>query len=96
MSGLVQMVSLRDGLDRLGLHGLLARMIVWLDINHTMVHSGNFQFEQSLQMSTQPSPFRYTEGERGRVPSLSDSPELGLEMGMGMGKGMGKQVDERP
>ena len=33
MKGLVKMVELRGGLGSLGLHGLLARMLLWIDLN---------------------------------------------------------------
>lgn len=33
MNGLGQMVTLRNGLASLGLHGLLRRIIIWIDLN---------------------------------------------------------------
>lgn len=33
MNGLGQMVALRNGLASLGLHGLLRRIIIWIDLN---------------------------------------------------------------
>ncbi len=61
MSGLKQMVRLRGGLQSLGLDGLIARMILWLDYNHAKVHGSTLYFGQSAEVERRPSPFRYKE-----------------------------------
>lgn len=37
MSGLTKMVELRGGLGSLGLNGLLARMLLWIDLNAAFI-----------------------------------------------------------
>jgi hypothetical protein len=45
MQGLVRAINLRGGLGRLGLNGLLHRIVVWIDRNAAFLHgSGTYYF----------------------------------------------------
>jgi hypothetical protein len=59
MTGVVKLVQLRGGLDYLGMNGLLARMIVWLDFHHSKLHGTNLYFDQSTAVGRRPSPVTY-------------------------------------
>lgn len=59
MAGLAKMVRLRGGLGALGLDGLMARMIVWLDFNHAKVHGTQLVFDESWDVEKRPSPFKH-------------------------------------
>jgi hypothetical protein len=60
MSGLEKMVRMRGGLESLGLEGLLARMIAWLDFNHSKLHGTPLHFGKSAEVGSRPSPFKYS------------------------------------
>ncbi|KAH9221052.1 hypothetical protein DL95DRAFT_455836 [Leptodontidium sp. 2 PMI_412] len=70
MAGLAKMVRLRGGLDKLGLDGLLRRMIIWLDFNHASIYGTALIFEESTEVQTRPSPFKHP---RSRDSSPTDS-----------------------
>lgn len=59
MMGLQRMVHMRGGLKSLGLDGLLERMIVWLDFNHSKVHKTELFFGESMDVSKRSSPFKH-------------------------------------
>lgn len=59
MKGLQRMIQMRGGLTRLGVDGLLERMIVWLDFNHAKVHKTTLFFGESMDVSTRTSPFKH-------------------------------------
>jgi hypothetical protein len=53
------MICLRGGLDRLGLDGLLAKMITWVDFNHAKLHGTTMRFKKSIARCSKPSPFKH-------------------------------------
>lgn len=55
MNGLSQMVSLRHGLAALGLHGLLRRIIIWIDLNSSNLLQ-TARFFPGEVLSAEPSP----------------------------------------
>lgn len=60
MKGLVKMVQLRGGLSSLGLHGMLAKICVWIDRNSAMLHGSRLFFTtvpDSLQACVNPGGF---------------------------------------
>ena len=59
MSGLEKMVRMRGGVESLGLGGLLARMVVWLDFNHSKLHGTPLHFGKSAEVGSRPSPFKH-------------------------------------
>ncbi|CZT50225.1 uncharacterized protein RSE6_11170 [Rhynchosporium secalis] len=59
MSGLARMVRLRGGLDGLGLDGLLRRMIVWIDFNHSSINGTDLVFPESIEVEARLSPFKH-------------------------------------
>ncbi|KAL8739363.1 MAG: hypothetical protein Q9190_007838 [Brigantiaea leucoxantha] len=47
MKGLMQMVALRGGIETLGLEGLLARMLLWIDINSAFLLGCGLYFQHA-------------------------------------------------
>jgi len=70
MAGLAKMVRMRGGLDGLGLEGLLRRMIVWLDFNHSRIYRTDLVFEESIEAESRLSPFKHP---KSRESSPTDS-----------------------
>ncbi|KAL8694138.1 MAG: hypothetical protein Q9224_003625, partial [Gallowayella concinna] len=58
MKGLVKMVELRGGLQSLGLNGLLARMLLWIDLNAAFILQTHLYFSHTdaLPGHTVPEP----------------------------------------
>ncbi|KAL8814373.1 MAG: hypothetical protein Q9223_006397 [Gallowayella weberi] len=58
MKGLVKMVELRGGLQALGLNGLLARMLLWIDLNAAFILKTHLYFSHTnaLPGHTVPEP----------------------------------------
>lgn len=59
MTSLAQLLQLRGGLEALGMHGLLAKMIVWLDFNHSKLHGTKVCLDQSTVVGRRLSPFTH-------------------------------------
>lgn len=59
MSGLKRMVEVRGGLDKLGLDGIYASAIRWLDFNHAKSNGTPLFFSQSIEVGTRSSPVIY-------------------------------------
>jgi hypothetical protein len=59
MSGLEKMVRMRGGLESLELGGLLAKMVAWLDFNHSKLHGTPLHFRKSAEVGSRPSPFKH-------------------------------------
>lgn len=59
MSGLKRMVEVRGGLEKLGMDGLYATMIRWLDFNHAKTHGTQLFFDQSIEVGMRQSPVIY-------------------------------------
>ena len=72
MAGMAKMVRLREGLDALGLDGLLRGMILWLDFNHAAVHGTELVFEESVEVGERLSPFKHPKS-RESSPTLMDT-----------------------
>ncbi|KAL8773385.1 MAG: hypothetical protein Q9209_001779 [Squamulea sp. 1 TL-2023] len=63
MRGLTKMVELRGGLESLGLNGLLARMLLWIDLNAAFLLKTHLYFPHTntlpghtVPKSTEPNP----------------------------------------
>jgi Fungal specific transcription factor domain len=54
MTALLKMVHLRGGLESLGLGGLLARMVLWIDTNSAFLLNEGFYFQSSTFPIRQP------------------------------------------
>lgn len=56
MQGLARMVSLRGGLDSLGLDGLLRRIIIWIDRNAAFFIGSSLYFPGATLAPGEPLP----------------------------------------
>lgn len=58
MRGLTNMVELRGGLESLGLNGLLARMLLWIDLNASFILKTKLYFAHTYALPghTVPEP----------------------------------------
>ncbi len=63
MSGLKRMIELRGGLPRLGLGGLLRRVVIWIDVNASFLLKVPLFFPNQTftakQRTIQPSPLHF-------------------------------------
>lgn len=56
MRGLVQVISLRGGLESLGLSGLLRRIVLWIDRNAAFLHGTIMYFPDTPFVPGEPLP----------------------------------------